>query len=65
MNEDRYALAPELGLYLVADGMGGHTAGQIASELASKTSVQAVGELGPDQVTPLECLRNRQQRRFF
>jgi serine/threonine protein phosphatase PrpC len=26
-NEDSYALAPALGLYLVADGMGGHVAG--------------------------------------
>lgn len=58
MNEDSYALAPEIGLYLVADGMGGHTAGQVASQLAAKRAVDAVMELGPREVTPLECLRN-------
>src|SRR5580765_1969308 len=33
-NEDSYCVRPELGLYLVADGMGGHAAGEIASKLA-------------------------------
>jgi PPM family protein phosphatase len=32
-NEDRICVDDDLGLYLVADGMGGHQAGEIASEL--------------------------------
>lgn len=33
-NEDSYLLAPELGLFAVADGMGGHQAGERASRMA-------------------------------
>lgn len=36
-NEDALCACPELGLYAVADGMGGHKAGEIASMLALKT----------------------------
>jgi protein phosphatase len=36
-NEDFYLLAPNMGLYLVADGMGGAQAGEHASRIASET----------------------------
>jgi serine/threonine protein phosphatase PrpC len=39
-NEDYYLLAPELGLYLLADGMGGAKAGERASQLAVNTVAQ-------------------------
>jgi protein phosphatase len=33
-NEDSFLVDPELGLYIVADGMGGAEAGEVASQLA-------------------------------
>ncbi|NVN99863.1 MAG: Stp1/IreP family PP2C-type Ser/Thr phosphatase [Geobacteraceae bacterium] len=33
-NEDSILVAPDLNLYVVADGMGGHNAGEIASKMA-------------------------------
>jgi protein phosphatase len=37
VNEDAFLVDDELGLYVVADGMGGHSAGEIASHTAIET----------------------------
>lgn len=47
-NEDRHLEAPELGLYLVADGMGGALAGERASQLAAETIETQIRAKGPD-----------------
>lgn len=40
LNEDNYVILPEFGFFLVADGMGGQAAGEVASEIA----VRRIGE---------------------
>lgn len=40
-NEDSYLSSPELGLWLVADGMGGHEAGEVASAIVVETVQQS------------------------
>lgn len=56
-NEDSFTLAPDLGLYVVADGMGGHTAGKLASELASEGAVNALTQVVGTRATLTERLR--------
>lgn len=37
INEDAYLVRPDLGIYIVADGMGGHLAGEVASKMIIDT----------------------------
>ncbi|MFO7706809.1 MAG: protein phosphatase 2C domain-containing protein [Desulfobacterales bacterium] len=50
-NEDRICVDDDLGLYLVADGMGGHQAGEIASELVVSAIRDFLKAPGPG-ITP-------------
>jgi protein phosphatase len=46
-NEDYFLVAPTVGLYVVADGMGGAQAGEHASKLAVETVYDLVQKLDP------------------
>ena len=44
-NEDNYMMLAEQGIFIVADGMGGHAAGEVASEMAVRITSQTIGSL--------------------
>ena len=55
-NEDNFVIAPPF--YVVADGMGGAKAGEVASQLAAETFQRAAGD---DGGTPEEVLERHAQ----
>ena len=50
-NEDSYTVLPEHDLFIVADGMGGHRAGDVASRLATETIADFFRSTANEDVT--------------
>jgi len=54
-NEDSFLVDAGLGLFVVADGLGGHAAGEIASQIVVETVARFVGEtVEKDRTWPVE-----------
>lgn len=51
-NEDRYLADPGLGLFVIADGMGGEASGEVASRVAVEAVLGCFRETSKEEVSP-------------
>lgn len=58
-NEDNFAILPEYGLFMVADGLGGHALGEIASRMAVDTLHEFFAATADDPLRAWSYKRDR------
>lgn len=59
-NEDAIELAPDMGLYLLSDGVGGQNAGEVASQLGIQTARKFISDIIKQKLidkSPIEILK--------
>jgi PPM family protein phosphatase len=64
-NEDAFLIAPDIGLYVAADGMGGAAGGEVASRLAVSTIEQAVRSTAERTLEALTGAFEQANRRIY